>query len=62
MITRKARDRAYHVLMYGISEENRIMQLSREELLRRQKDAWDSAYGDMTEAQLEKASRDRHSH
>ena len=35
MLTRKERDRAYHVLMYGVSEENRIMKLPREELLRR---------------------------
>jgi hypothetical protein len=54
-MTRKERDRNYHVMMYGLSEENRIMKLSKEELRRRQNDIWDSCYGD-----LEKPDDNKH--
>ena len=39
-MTRGERDRAYHVLMFGLSEENRILPLPKAELLRRQKEIY----------------------
>jgi hypothetical protein len=44
-MTKQERDRAYRVLMYGLSEENRIIPLSKEELLRRQKEIYEDCYG-----------------
>ena len=39
------RQRNYHVMMYGLSEENRVCKLSPEELSRRQREIWDICFG-----------------
>jgi hypothetical protein len=53
-MTMKSRERSYNVMMYGLSEENRIMKLSKEQLRQRYKDIWDSCFGDLSETKLEK--------
>ena len=44
-MTRKAKDRAYQVLMYGLSEERRVCGMTDAEFSRRQKEIWRDCYG-----------------
>lgn len=61
MRTKAARDRAYHVSMYALTEENRVCRLSREDLVKRQQEIWQDCYGDMKkdENSHEAVSRDK---
>ena len=43
--TKTAADRAYTVLMYGLSEENRLCPLPKEELRKRWNEIWQDCYG-----------------
>lgn len=45
-ITKGDRDRAYHVQMAALAEENRVCKLSDEELRRRQEEIQDACYGE----------------
>jgi hypothetical protein len=45
-MTRKAKERAYQVLLYGLSEERRVCGMTDEEWTRRNKEIWRDCFGD----------------
>jgi hypothetical protein len=47
-MTRKARERSYNVMMAALAEENRTMRLSSAEVSRRQREIYESCFGDET--------------
>ena len=47
-ITHAAKMRAYNVMMAALSEEHRLLNLPREELLKRQREIYECCFGDET--------------
>ena len=45
-MTQKAKERAYKVLMYGLTEERRVCGMTDEEFSRRQKEIWRDCFGE----------------